>query len=133
MDMASRYDHPEYQKQLALQMLATPTHDIACKALVDLREEHAHYKTWSKTIEWYDQNPDEGDLMTLRYFWDRVLDGAFIDDDGHGVYATATKKSRVLVYPSEVPTWENSENKGFMEWDVESLCPGATHVMWYNK
>lgn len=36
--MKNRYEHPEYQKQLALQMLATPTLEIACRALVDVHE-----------------------------------------------------------------------------------------------
>lgn len=33
----SRLDDPEYQKQVSLQMLATPTHEIACRAITDLR------------------------------------------------------------------------------------------------
>jgi len=34
----SRYDDPEYRKQVANQMLATPTHEIACRAITDLRQ-----------------------------------------------------------------------------------------------
>lgn len=34
----SRYDDPKYQDQVSLQMLATPTHEIACRAIVDLRQ-----------------------------------------------------------------------------------------------
>jgi hypothetical protein len=37
--MTSRYDDPEYQKQVANQMLATPTLEIACRAITDLRQE----------------------------------------------------------------------------------------------
>lgn len=35
--MSSRYDDPEYQKQVSNQMLATPTLEIACRAITDLR------------------------------------------------------------------------------------------------
>lgn len=35
--MKSRYDDPEYQKQVALQMLGTPTLEIACRAITDQR------------------------------------------------------------------------------------------------
>lgn len=33
----TRYDDPDYRKQVSLQMLATPTHEIACRAITDLR------------------------------------------------------------------------------------------------
>lgn len=39
MELKSRYDDPEYRKQVANQMLATPTLEIACRAIVDLRAE----------------------------------------------------------------------------------------------
>ena len=39
MDYKSRYDDPEYQEQVAKQMLATPTHLIACRAITDQRQE----------------------------------------------------------------------------------------------
>jgi hypothetical protein len=35
----SRYDDPEYCKQVALQMLATPSHLIACRCITDQRIE----------------------------------------------------------------------------------------------
>lgn len=38
MEYKSRYDDPEYQKQVALQMLGTPTLEIACRAITDLRQ-----------------------------------------------------------------------------------------------
>jgi hypothetical protein len=37
--MTPRYDDPEYQKAVSLQMLATPTHEIACRTIVDIRRE----------------------------------------------------------------------------------------------
>jgi hypothetical protein len=36
--MESRYDNEAYQKQVSLQMLATPTLEIACRAITDLRQ-----------------------------------------------------------------------------------------------
>lgn len=33
----SRYDDPEYQKQVSLQMLASGTLEVACRVIVDLR------------------------------------------------------------------------------------------------
>lgn len=54
--MQSRYDNPAYQEQVSKQMLATPTHEIACRAITDLRErvrdlEHTLYSNGAGTIE----------------------------------------------------------------------------------
>lgn len=38
METKSRYDDPEYRKQVSLQMMATPTLEIACRAITDLRQ-----------------------------------------------------------------------------------------------
>lgn len=45
--LKSRYDDPEYQKQVSLQMLATPTLEIACRAITDQREQ---IKTLEKSL-----------------------------------------------------------------------------------
>jgi len=39
MEYKSRYDDPEYQERVSNQMLATPTLEIACRAIIDLRAE----------------------------------------------------------------------------------------------
>jgi len=68
---------------------------------------------------------EEDDLMTIDEFLECVRDGAFVDYDGFGNWATATKKlggwhsegvfpSRVLSGRNVPPAW-------------------ATHVVWYNK
>ena len=62
---------------------------------------------------------DDDDHMTMADFIDSCECGAFIDYDGHGVYATATEKTDLTVVPSDV-----------------SLCkldPRWTHVVWYNR
>ena len=60
-----------------------------------------------------------GDLMTLKDFITICSMGGFIDDDGHGRYATATQESDLVIYPSDITS--GKYRKDF------------THVIWYNK
>lgn len=69
-------------------------------------------------LKWEDL-PDYGDLMTLQEFEDCVVNGAFIDYDGHGHYASQTQESDAIVYPSDLM------GRGFDR--------NFTHVIWYNR
>lgn len=63
--------------------------------------------------------PDYGLHMTMKEFVKSCLCGSFIDYDGTGYYATATKISDREVRPS----------------DVTRKCVDMqyTHVMWFNR
>ena len=61
----------------------------------------------------------KGETMTIEEFKERCRSGYFIDDDGHGYYATAEGKSNIQISPSDV---------------MEDLCrDDFTHVIWFNK
>lgn len=75
----------------------------------------------------YEDMP-EGELMTLHEFVQAVDAGAFTDDDGHGVFASATHRSERRVLPSDVPPPE-AEAVFHVTW----YPAWATHVLWYNK
>jgi len=64
--------------------------------------------------------PDYGHLMTLEEFKDAIRCGAFIDDDGVGVLATADYSTDHQISPSAIST-----DKELPEW--------VTHIVWYNK
>ena len=65
------------------------------------------------------------DLLTLDEFLECVRDGAFIDDDGFGNWATATKK---------LPGWIDGGVSPSRVSSGQSVPPAwATHVVWYNK
>ncbi len=63
---------------------------------------------------------DFGDLFTVPEFIQYCDTRSFIDSDGVGHLATATRESNVSIYPSEVRK-------------TLTLNPWATHVMWFNK
>ena len=65
--------------------------------------------------------PDYGDLMTVADWLDEVKHGGFIDYDGTGDWATATKCSNIRVVPSD------TKRPGF------KVPKWATHVVWYNR
>jgi hypothetical protein len=65
------------------------------------------------------QQPDYGDLFTMKDFKDNVACGGFIDYDGYGEYATKEMVSDVTIYPSDIRA--NIYRDDF------------THVMWYNR
>lgn len=64
--------------------------------------------------------PDYGDHMTWDAFKEAVDDGFFMDDDGHGILASATKASATRINPSDVD-------------DLYEKPDWATHVVWFNK
>lgn len=77
--------------------------------------------------EWLSDEPEltllfDADKSDAHMAWSEfvggVISGGFTDDDGHGVYATATHRSKITVVPSQV-------NLKRPEW--------ATHVLWFNK
>ena len=68
-----------------------------------------------------DMLDDVGDLIPLAEFLEDCRTHSFIDYDGNGNWATATKCDRTYVFPSYVlsgkqvpPNW-------------------CTHVIWYNR
>ena len=64
--------------------------------------------------------PSYGDHMTMEDFRESVIDGGFMDDDGSGNYATATKMTNIDVHLG----------------DVEDMTGDAllySHVVWFNK
>lgn len=66
--------------------------------------------------------PDYGDHMTIEEFSETVAIGAFNDNDGHGVLATATEASNLVIYPSSLYALSKFDPDG--KW---------THVVWFNK
>jgi hypothetical protein len=69
----------------------------------------------------FEELEDIGDLMTVKEWLDSVACHAFIDYDGHGYWATATKQSNASVCPSDIT-------------DKKLVPPEwATHIVWYNR
>lgn len=66
-----------------------------------------------------DPLPDYGDHMPMDEFLRAVDDGCFIDYDGSGEYATATRVSRRSFQPSSV-----RNNDEHLKW---------SHVVWFNR
>jgi hypothetical protein len=62
---------------------------------------------------------DDDHHMTMADFIDACESGCFIDYDGHGVYATATEKTDINVYASDVGKCR--------------IDPRWSHVVWYNR
>lgn len=61
----------------------------------------------------------DDDLMTLEDFRKDCDGGMLIDYDGHGVLATATRKSSIVILPS---------------FAFDPLPEGPwTHVVWFNR
>ena len=70
--------------------------------------------------EWKDiPDSDHGAYMTMQDFVECCQSGGFIDYDGYGYYATATKMLSKVVVPS----------------DVSRKCVDMrfTHVVWFNR
>lgn len=63
--------------------------------------------------------PNYGTHMTLKAFVNCVLNGLFIDYDGHGYYATKTEMSNEGVIPSDITGGNINQS--------------YTHVVWFNK
>jgi len=68
-------------------------------------------------------HPTYGDLFTMDDFRDMVINGSFIDYDGHGRWATEKEMfpygEENMVYPSTF---------------LKATPPaGATHVIWFNR
>lgn len=62
---------------------------------------------------------DDGAHMRLEEFIEAVNQGAFIDYDGYGKYATATEVSNKIILPSHIE--DGNIDRSF------------THVLWYNR
>jgi len=62
---------------------------------------------------------DYGDHMTMEAFVACCKDGGFVDSDGSGTYATATKMSNVSIHPSDIV----DDNYDYR----------YSHVVWFNK
>lgn len=60
-----------------------------------------------------------GELFTIKDFIDFVNDGAFVDSDGMGYYASEDGITDIPIRPSDVFYF--------------ILSHSFTHVMWYNK
>ena len=71
-------------------------------------------------VVWTDL-PDYGDLMTMEEFKGYCESGMFIDYDGGGNYASATKMSNKDISPSDFKEGRILNN------------PEFTHVVWFNK
>jgi len=63
--------------------------------------------------------PDYGDHMTIDNFIRACKSGMFVDYDGHGVYATRTEMTTLIVHPSDII-------KG-------NIDRRWTYVVWFNK
>jgi len=63
--------------------------------------------------------PEYGDLMTMEEFIENCECGGFIDDDGHGYYASEKKMSNIFISPSDVKD--------------KNIKKGYTHVVWFNR
>ena len=63
--------------------------------------------------------PNYGDHMTLEDFKEACESWCFIDDDGHGYYASETEESSIPICPSD--------------FDSDCVRDDFTHVVWYNK
>jgi hypothetical protein len=63
--------------------------------------------------------PSDAEHMTFKEFVSLCEDGSLIDRDGFGLYATATKVSNTIVYPSEIIAGR---------WELR-----FTHVVWYKR
>lgn len=50
----------------------------------------------------FDDIPSYGDLMPINEWIGHVEDGGFIDYDGHGNLSDGTRKSNVIVQPSDI-------------------------------
>jgi hypothetical protein len=113
--------------------------DLEISEIIADNQSHNHSKSMALEIqqyrrvygplgcEWLSDEPeltqlfdaDKNDAhMTWSEFVGGVISGGLTDDDGHGVYATATHRSKITVVPSQV-------NLKRPEW--------ATHVLWFNK
>lgn len=64
----------------------------------------------------FDEMPEDADLYSKEDF---LLSG-FINSDGFGILATATKESNIRISPSKRK-------------EIFDKHPWATHVVWYNK
>lgn len=78
---------------------------------------------------WRPLTPDMGDLLTLEEFQCLVFQHTLTDYDGTGYFAKKDSESNVEITPGEVE---------FLTYDealelAQKECPGATHVVWYNK
>lgn len=63
--------------------------------------------------------PDYGSHITFEEWLESVECGGFIDYDGWGYYATENQMTDIIVRPSHV--------------EKETLIPGWTHIVWFNK
>lgn len=68
-------------------------------------------------------NGGHGDLIPISDFYEDVIDGMFIDDDGHGMLSFEDITSNIIVYPSTFLDTLNTWSKYFQ----------FSHVMWYNR
>jgi len=67
----------------------------------------------------YSPIPDYGDKMTINDFKENVDCGLFVDNDGHGYYATEDQITNLVVLPSDY--FKNLIDERF------------SHVVWFNK
>lgn len=69
-------------------------------------------------MNYKDEIPEYGDIMTVDEFKSSVIDGSFIDYDGHGHPAREGKmEGDLMIYPSI----------------VNDIPKDATHIVWFNK
>lgn len=72
-------------------------------------------------LKWKDEDPED-DKMTIAEFAENVEFGAFMDDDGFGVFGKNGMESSIYLIPSQfVRILETFRDLEF------------THVYWYNR
>jgi hypothetical protein len=75
--------------------------------------------------------------MTIKEFIECVNCGGFIDDDGHGYYATKDKMTNKLILPSHITgrTYIFDEKTGkFKTVKIKKyLDKKFSHIVWFNR
>lgn len=100
----TRYDDPDYRKQVSLQMLATPTHEIACRAITDLHSTIAQraqeLERVKERLRRYNHWTPEHTIEEWLADRQRIVDAKHVEADAQ---LQATLASRELTWTKETP------------------------------